>query len=146
LEANSISATRLAQAQRPRIDVARDTGGYAAVVALRGEHDIATSEAVRVALDPLRGAVLLDLRDCEFIDSTIIETLLARAQQLAAEGHRVDLLLPPPRSVVARALELINIRDVVEVRESLGDARPLAPGPNGEARSLFDTARAELER
>jgi anti-anti-sigma factor len=146
LEANSTFAARLAPSQRPRIDVTLDTGGYAAVVALRGEHDVATSEAVRVALEPLRGAVLVDLGACEFIDSTIIETLLGYGQQLAAKGHRLELLLPPPRSVVARALELINIREAVQVRDRVDDAPPLAPGPNGEPRSLFDTARAELQR
>jgi len=136
LEANSTSASRLAPPRRPRIDVTLDTGGYAAVVALRGEHDVATSEAVRVALRPLHGVVLVDLGDCEFIDSTIIETLVAYAQQLAAEGHHLELVLPSPRSVVARALELIKIRDVVYVRDSVDDA-PLgsATGPFARASS-----------
>ena len=89
--------------------------------------------------------MLVDLGDCEFIDSTIIETLLAYAQQLASEGHHLQLRLPPPRSVVARSLELVKIRDAVQVCDSVDDAPPLAPGPNGEPRSLFDTARAELE-
>jgi anti-anti-sigma factor len=116
LEASSESAVRRAPPQRPRIDVTLDTGGYVAVVALRGEHDIATGEAVRGALAPLHGRVLVDLGDCEFIDSTIIEILLACGQRLAADRHRLELVLPPPRSVVARALELIRIRDVVDVR------------------------------
>jgi anti-anti-sigma factor len=130
LEANSTSAARYAPPQRPRIDVTLDTGGYAAVVALRGEHDVATREAVRVALGTLHGVVLVDLADCEFIDSTIIETLLANAQRLAAEGHRLEIVLPPPRSVVARALELINIRDAVHVCDSVDDTSPLSRGPN----------------
>jgi anti-anti-sigma factor len=117
LAANSEFAARLAPPQRPCVDVSLDTGGYVAIVALRGEHDVATSDAVRAALDSLHGTVLVDLGDCEFIDSTIIETLLARAQQLAAEGHRLELMLPPPRSVVARALELMNIRAAVRVRD-----------------------------
>jgi anti-anti-sigma factor len=146
LEANSRSAARRATPDRPGIDVTLDTGGYMAVVALRGEHDIATRDAVRVALGRLRGPVLVDLADCEFIDSTIIETLLAYAQQLAAEGHHLELRLPPPRSVVARSLELINIRDAIQVCDSADDTAPRGPGPYGEPRSLFDTARAELER
>jgi anti-anti-sigma factor len=119
LEANPASAADFAPPRRPRIDVTLETDGYVAVVALRGEHDVATSEAVRVALRPLHGVVLVDLSDCEFIDSTIIETLLAFAQQLASEGHHLELVLPPPRSVVARALELIRIRDAVLVRDSV---------------------------
>jgi anti-anti-sigma factor len=119
LEAKPTSAADSAPPRRPRIDVKLETDGYVAVVALRGEHDVATSEAVRVALRPLHGVVLVDLSDCEFIDSTIIETLLGFAEQLAAEGHHLELLLPPPRSVVARALELIRIRDAVLVRDSV---------------------------
>jgi anti-anti-sigma factor len=135
LEANSTSAARFAPPERPSIDVTLDTGGYAAVVALRGEHDVATSEAVRVALRPLHGVVLVDLGDCEFIDSTIIETLLAYAQQLAAEGHHLELMLPPPRSVVARALELIKIRDAVYVRDSVDAPLGSATGPLARASS-----------
>ena len=135
MEANSTSAARFAPPERPSIDVTLDTGGYAAVVALRGEHDVATSEAVRVALRPLHGVVLVDLGDCEFIDSTIIETLLAYAQQLAAEGHHLELMLPPPRSVVARALELIKIRDAVYVRDSVDAPLGSATGPLARASS-----------
>ncbi len=123
MEVSSESAARRGPPQEPRIDVTLDTGGYVAVVALRGEHDIATSKAVRSALEPLHGRVLVDLGDCEFIDSTIIEILLACGQRLAAERHRLELVLPQPRSLVARALELIRIRDVVDVL-------PVAPYPS----------------
>ena len=98
------------------IDVTLNTAAYAAVVVLRGEHDVATRRpsALRSALCT---ASCSDLGDCEFIDSTIIETLLAYAQQLAAEAHLE--LEPLLRSVVARALELIKIRDAVYGTDSV---------------------------
>jgi anti-anti-sigma factor len=116
LEATPRSAPR-ADLQRPRVKVELEARGYAAIVSLHGEHDLTTGEAVRAALMPRRGSVLVDLTRCDFIDSTIIGVLLTRARQLVADGDHVELLLPPPHSVVARALEIVNVRDVVAVHD-----------------------------
>lgn len=129
MEANSTPTARYATAHRPQVDVTLDRDGYARVVALRGEHDLATSEAVRVALRPMHGPVLVDLSDCEFVDSTIIEALLTSGQRFASAGQRLELLLPPAQSIVTRALELINVRDLLVVHD--------------QPRSLFAEARSE---
>jgi anti-anti-sigma factor len=91
--------------------------GYSAVVALIGEHDLATSEAVRVALAPLRGSVLVDLTECFFIDSTIISTLLKKAGDLNREGHRLELRVTPD-SIVTRALAIVGIERLIAVRDA----------------------------
>jgi anti-anti-sigma factor len=90
-------------------------GDYSAVVALCGEHDLATSEAVRVALAPLCGHILVDLTDCSFIDSTIISILVNKATSLKRDGHELELRVPPD-SIVARALAIIGLQHFLTIR------------------------------
>jgi anti-anti-sigma factor len=99
---------------------------YAAVVSLHGEHDLATSGALRDALRPLFGDVLVDLSDCSFIDSTVIGSLISSAQELEREGHNLSLVVPPENTNVARTLEIVRIGELIRVF-------PQVPGWNGAA-------------
>jgi anti-anti-sigma factor len=113
----------------PRINVRlgrEGAAGYVAVVSLNGEHDLATSEGVRVALAPLLGAVLVDLSGCDFVDSTVIGVLLERAQELKSDGYRLELVAPPEGSSAARALEITGFAEFVRMLpRSAAPARPL---------------------
>jgi anti-anti-sigma factor len=88
---------------------------YAAVVSLHGEHDLATSGALRTALQPLFGDVLVDLSDCSFVDSTVIGALIAAAQELEREGHRLSLVVPPENTNVARTLEIVRMAELIRI-------------------------------
>ncbi len=105
---------------------------YAATVTLCGEHDIATADAIRVALLPLFGNVLVDLSECDFIDSTVIRALLEKAEDLRREGHRLELLVPPEKKTVRRIVSVIGLETVVTVHERLlggyPDPEPLTSG------------------
>jgi anti-anti-sigma factor len=92
---------------------------FAAVVALRGEHDLATSADVRAALGPIYGNVLVDLSDCSFIDSKVIGALIGKHRELEREGHRLELLVPPANLVVTRSLSLVGMTSLLVVRDSL---------------------------
>jgi anti-anti-sigma factor len=92
---------------------------FAALVTLRGEHDLATTEQLREALRPLLGDVLVDLSECTFVDSTTIGSLIAAAQDLDREGHELALVVPPANEHIARTLELVRIGDVVQVLPQL---------------------------
>jgi anti-anti-sigma factor len=108
--------------RRPRIEVAlRPVAlpSYAALVGLCGEHDLATAEAIRVALAPLLGHVLVDLCDCDFIDSTVISALIVKARELGREGFRLELIVPPTNSTVRRVLEIVQIHEFVTMHESV---------------------------
>jgi anti-anti-sigma factor len=87
---------------------------YAAVVKLFGEHDMATRDEVNAALAPLYGDVLLDLSECEFVDSSVIGLVLRKSQQLTRDGHRIELVVAPG-SNVERALEIIDIRQFLTI-------------------------------
>jgi anti-anti-sigma factor len=118
-EADALQVPFRTESGVPRINVRLGRAGapgFVAVVSLNGEHDLATSEGVRVALAPLRGAVLVDLSGCEFVDSTVIGVLLKKAIQLESAGHRLELVAPPQSSSAARALEITGVRDLVRVR------------------------------
>jgi anti-anti-sigma factor len=93
------------------------------VIALSGEHDLSTSEALRVALASVTGKVLVDLTACSFLDPTIIGVILRCDQRLAGTGSRLELLLPAEANEVARVLEVVHVRDLVRTREAaeLGD-------------------------
>ena len=68
---------------------------YAAIVSLRGEHDLATAPVIRDALSAVFGDVLVDLSECTFVDSTVIGALIAASQDLQREGHTLALVVPP---------------------------------------------------
>jgi anti-anti-sigma regulatory factor len=89
-----------------RIEVVIDraqTGEYAAIVALHGEHDVATGEAIR------------DLTSCEFIDSTIMSLLLRKARSLERDGHPLVIRVTPD-STVARTLLVSGVDHSLTIR------------------------------
>jgi anti-anti-sigma factor len=88
---------------------------FAAIVSLRGEHDLSTAEQVSQAIGSVAGSVLVDLTDCTFVDSTVIGVLFALSQDLEREGHYLEVVVPPENSRVARTLELVRMRDVIVV-------------------------------
>jgi anti-anti-sigma factor len=106
----------------PRVDVQFGSIAappYAAIVSLHGEHDLATAATIGDALSSLYGPILLDLSPCEFIDSTVIRTLLDKHRQLEADGHRLELLVPPDRKVIRRVLDVSGLRLVLTVHDTM---------------------------
>jgi anti-anti-sigma factor len=110
---------------------------YAAVVKLSGEHDMATRDELNAALAPLYGDVLLDLSDCEFVDSSVIGLVLRKSQQLTRDGHRIELVVEPG-STVERALTIVDIRQFVTIHDhmpadgSVSSDRPAESVETGE--------------
>jgi anti-sigma B factor antagonist len=89
------------------------------VVRLAGELDLAGAARVTAAVERLAGrgeAVVLDLRDVTFIDSTGVRTLLD--VERGADGP-VALLAPSP--AVLRVLELTQLRGRFAEIEDLED-------------------------
>jgi anti-anti-sigma factor len=92
------------------------------VVELHGEHDLATREAVRVALASPRCDVLVDLSECTFIGSTVIGIIVKAAHTLARSGHRLELVLPAADSHVAKTLALARIHGLLPAYDDLARA------------------------
>jgi hypothetical protein len=70
---------------------------------LCGEHDAATSEEIEAAVAAVDGNLLIDLTQCEFIDSTVIGVVMAKSKALGRDGHQLALVAPPPDRVAPDA-------------------------------------------
>lgn len=79
------------------------------VIAVVGELDLAVADQLQGAIDRAADApgVLVDLCDCEFLDSTGIAILIRGREALAAEGR--CLTICNPRSQVLRVLEVTGL-------------------------------------
>jgi anti-sigma B factor antagonist len=91
--------------------------GYAAIVALVGEHDMATADRIDDTLRRFFGTVLVDLGQCTFLDSTVIGVLLRNHAVLEREGFRLELRAgadgPVRRTLrIAGAESVLTIHDV----------------------------------
>ena len=85
-----------------------------AVISLRGEHDLAGYEPLRTgfARAAIHGAnVIVDLSDCEFIDSTVISLILHTETIVARDGGRLVVALPAEENAVTRVAALIKLAE-----------------------------------
>jgi anti-sigma B factor antagonist len=100
----------------------RESDGQA-VVALRGELEVADAASVAAALAAVAARapeIIVDLAGLEFIDSSGVAALvLARVQARRAGG---DLLLAAPQDQVLRVLAGIRLADVFCVHASVEEA------------------------
>jgi anti-anti-sigma factor len=113
----------LFDANRGEIDVREIPGGAGVVVALRGDHDLSTKPQVVEALSGLRresrAVVVIDLRQCTFVDSTIIAVILAAGRSDTPQKPQVSVVLPDDASYVCRALSVIGLRELLPVHLSI---------------------------
>ncbi len=88
-------------------------------ITVEGELDLAVAAQLRDAIERSQAEqTLIDLRTCEFLDSTGIAVLVRAHQKAADEGRR--LVVHSPSSQVARVLEITGLTDnglVFETRE-----------------------------
>ena len=105
--------------------------GYAALVTLAGEHDIESCPALRDALEPLFGTVLVDLTQCRFMDSSVIAALIRKFRELEREGCRLELVVPPDNDTLSRTLEIVSMRSLMTVHPRI----PAVPEPLLDASS-----------
>jgi len=102
-------------AQRDRVEVDFLTP-TTATVALLGEHDVATSDALGNAFALAAGRrrhVLVDLSACSFIDSTVIDMLVRTRSAAFSHDGRIGLILPDAMSHPARVLAASGLSQVL---------------------------------
>ncbi len=87
----------------------------AAIVTLRGEHDLTTRTRVSEALSHAsqQSNVLVDLSECTFADSSLINSLLIANMQLQQRGGRIEVVIPPDASAVQRITAITGLAQVV---------------------------------
>ncbi len=79
------------------------------VIAVSGELDLAVADQFQEAIDRSADAsrVLVDLAECEFLDSTGIAVLIRGREALAADGR--TLAISNPRRQVLRVLDVTGL-------------------------------------
>jgi anti-sigma B factor antagonist len=101
--------------------------GPAAVVALRGELDLAGAAVLEQELERLegefQGAVVLDLRGLDFIDSSGLRVIAVSTQRAHARGRRLALV--PGAEQVMRVFDITRMRERLDFVE---DAREVTDG------------------
>ena len=91
------------------LDVSRE--GEACVVSLHGEHDASTSSLLSNAIDDCLDsarAIIVDLSDADFIDSTIIRILFARHATALDTPGRMFVMAVPLQTMPSRVLALMG--------------------------------------
>ena len=113
------------------------------IVTLHGEHDVASREAVTMALALTRDytSVLVDLTACTFIDATVTKTLLAAAARLRQGERSLELIVPTGSHPIRRLLSVAGILPVVPLHATR--ARGLAALDSAE-RELADRSARDL--
>jgi anti-anti-sigma factor len=85
------------------------------IVALHGEHDLSNVASLRGELDAAiaaSSAIVIDLTDAEFVDSTILQALLESHQ--AAHDHDLRFaVVTPAAGFTRRVFDLVGLGAVV---------------------------------
>ena len=105
------------------ISVIDGDGNGSTVVFLRGEHDLSGRVALTRVLDEQEGDLVVDLCECEFIDSTIIGVLLAQDRRRKVAGERFEVVAEVD-GAVARVLEIVNAHAVLTLTRRDGADAP----------------------
>ncbi|MDX6524618.1 MAG: hypothetical protein QOI43_129 [Gaiellales bacterium] len=90
---------------------------HVSLIELSGEYDYGSKESVEAALAQLHEHVLVDLSDCQLIDTAIINVILTKHRELQRDGFRLELIVPPSQVHLSRIFDLLGIRNLVTVRD-----------------------------
>jgi anti-anti-sigma factor len=100
-----------------------------AIVRLLGEHDLATRSEVEGRIRALigeRAGLVIDVRDTEFLDASILNVLISADHQLADKHRSQLILLANTECRVQRVLELSGLLTVVPTAETPSQAVRIA--------------------
>jgi anti-sigma B factor antagonist len=128
---------RIAMGSAPQLNAIVDTLNGVASIAFTGELDLATVPVLEDHLSPFENdgvaAIMVDLRDVAFTDSTGVHALLEARQRINAGGRRFIMVgaRPSVRRVFALTgnESLLNDRDAAGVLDRFTRGRANQEGP-----------------
>lgn len=95
-------------------------------ISVRGELDLSTAPELEgpleQALESDEGSVLIDLSDCEFIDSTGIALIVRAWQRLESGENGRSLVICSHNDQVRRVLEITGLELSIPVHSTLDEA------------------------
>lgn len=114
----------------PHFSASLSAGTHTTVLTIEGEVDLATADDFAVALASARETalpVVVDLRECPFMDSTGLQRLLHHRDEAYARGHRTALVYADP-GVISRIVTLVA-PGLFETAASVDEAQDALAAP-----------------
>jgi anti-sigma B factor antagonist len=104
-----------------RVSVEEPSPGQV-VVAVAGEIDVSTAPDLERALADAGAEkrVVLDLSECQFIDSSGLRTLLGARSAAESAGGSLVLVVSDPG--LLRVFEVVGLGDILEIHDTLAGA------------------------
>ena len=100
----------------PELETFVERNGDATVVRVVGEVDLVNAHELAAAITTAAdggGALVVDLREVPFMDSTGLRAIIQTRELFAAEGRPPLRVLVDDQGPVARLLELVGLRDLL---------------------------------
>jgi anti-anti-sigma regulatory factor len=102
-------------------------------VALHGEHDLTSTDQLRVELDAIFAqgtSVVVDFSDATFIDTAVVRELMYANQRVDHDPNEYLVIVAPRGGFPRRVLDLLDIDRLVQIFPSRDAAlRLFAQGP-----------------
>jgi anti-anti-sigma factor len=117
------STSRGEQSHLGQVAVAHHARGVA-LVTMRGEHDLSTRPILARALQlaAAHSNVVVDLSECSFIDSTVINEFIKTSDSVRGNGEQIMLVISPEQTHLARIAKMVGLAQIFEVHESKEEA------------------------
>ena len=95
------------------------------IVRVHGEIDLHTApefeRTLRAGMDRRTPALIVDLSDISYVDSSGLSALLAANKELSARNAALYVAAPPGRPGVRRVIEITRLDTVIRVRDTVED-------------------------
>jgi anti-sigma B factor antagonist len=103
----------------------RDSDGVF-IVHVSGELDISHEEELRTELSrgvaESNGGIVVDLMDCEFIDSSGVRALLLGREAQREDGNEGRLVIASGSTQIVRILSVMGVDEAIPVRPTVEEA------------------------
>jgi anti-anti-sigma factor len=114
----------------PEIEVEIHEQARTAIITLRGDHDLSTQPGVHEALSRATGQarVLVDLSECTFADSSLINALFVAKSEIEKRDGRIEVVIPPEATAVRQLVELTRLAEFFPIHARRDGVGPTAVG------------------
>jgi anti-anti-sigma factor len=114
----------------PAVEVEIHAQVETAIVTLRGEHDVHTQPSVSEALARAteHARVLVDLSECTFADSWLINALVNANTTIKHRHGRFEVVIPADARAARRIAELARLDGIVPVHSARDGVRLAVDG------------------
>jgi anti-sigma B factor antagonist len=111
----------VARMGEPVAEFVTTADGDVAIIRVIGQVDVSNAQQLADAMSAAKADTVIDLSECDFIDSFGIGTLMAGQRMLKKEGKRTAIACVPS-GALDRVLSVTGLQDVFPVHKDTADA------------------------